>query len=123
MIVLNSKLSGADSFQTTMEYCFGKKGLIAISLAQWAFAFGGMLAFCVIIGDTIPHVLVAVWPSLPEREVLWLFSDRRFIIVLFVLSISYPLSMYRDIAKVCLFGVVSACLTSTVGKSILIGVS
>ena len=83
-----------------MERCFGKKGLIAISIAQWAFAFGGMLAFCVVVGDTIPHVLVAIFPSLPDRRVLWLLSDRRFIIVLFVLGISYPLSLYRDIAKV-----------------------
>jgi sodium-coupled neutral amino acid transporter 11 len=36
LIVVNSKLSGADSFQGTMEYCFGRPGLIAISVAQWA---------------------------------------------------------------------------------------
>jgi sodium-coupled neutral amino acid transporter 11 len=36
LIVINSKLSGADSFQGTVEYCFGKWGLIAISIAQWA---------------------------------------------------------------------------------------
>ena len=36
LIVINSKLSGADSFQGTVEFCFGKSGLIAISLAQGA---------------------------------------------------------------------------------------
>ena len=36
LIVVNSKLSGANSFQATVEYCFGQPGLIAISLAQWA---------------------------------------------------------------------------------------
>jgi sodium-coupled neutral amino acid transporter 11 len=36
LIVINSKLSGADSFQGTVEYCFGHTGLIAISVAQWA---------------------------------------------------------------------------------------
>ena len=35
LIVINSKLSGADSFQATVEHCFGKSGLVAISLAQW----------------------------------------------------------------------------------------
>ncbi|KAL9640713.1 MAG: hypothetical protein Q9164_000108 [Protoblastenia rupestris] len=55
LIVINSKLSGADSFQSTMERCYGRSGLIAISVAQWAFAFGGMIAFCIIVGDTIPH--------------------------------------------------------------------
>lgn len=36
LIVTNSKLSGADSFQATMEHCYGKSGLVAISVAQWA---------------------------------------------------------------------------------------
>jgi sodium-coupled neutral amino acid transporter 11 len=100
LIVTNSKLSGTNSFQETMQHCFGKSGLVAISVAQWAFAFGGMVAFCIIIGDTIPHVLAAVFPSLPQTSVLWLLTDRRAIIVLFVLGMSYPLSLYRDIAMV-----------------------
>lgn len=32
LIVINSKLSGASSFQATTEYCFGKSGLVAISV-------------------------------------------------------------------------------------------
>lgn len=100
LIVINSKLSGADSFQATMQHCFGKSGLIAISVAQWAFAFGGMIAFCIIVGDTIPHVLGAIFPSLREIPFLWLLTDRKAVIVIFVLGVSYPLSLYRDIAKV-----------------------
>ncbi|EON62705.1 hypothetical protein W97_01929 [Coniosporium apollinis CBS 100218] len=99
LIVVNSKLSGANSFQATVEHCFGKSGLIAISIAQWAFAFGGMVAFCIIVGDSIPHVLAALFPSLPNMPFLWLLTDRRAVIVLFILGISYPLSLYRDIAK------------------------
>ena len=100
LIIINSKLSGTDSFQATMQHCFGRSGLVAISIAQWAFAFGGMVAFCVIIGDTIPHVLEAVIPGLRELPFLWLLTDRRAVIILFVLGISWPLSLYRDIAKV-----------------------
>jgi sodium-coupled neutral amino acid transporter 11 len=100
LIVVNSKLSGADSFQATMQHCFGKSGLIAISVAQWAFAFGGMIAFCIIVGDTIPHVLEALIPGLRDVPFLWLLTDRRAVIVLFVLGVSWPLSLYRDIAKV-----------------------
>ncbi|ORY00100.1 transmembrane amino acid transporter protein-domain-containing protein [Clohesyomyces aquaticus] len=99
LIVINSKLSGANSFQATVEHCFGKSGLIAISLAQWLFAFGGMVAFCVIIGDTIPRVLDALFPALAEMSFLWLLTNRRAVIVLLVVGISYPLSLYRDIAK------------------------
>jgi solute carrier family 38 (sodium-coupled neutral amino acid transporter), member 11 len=100
LIIINSKLAGADSFQATVQHCFGRSGLVAISIAQWAFAFGGMVAFCVIIGDTIPHVLEAIIPGLRDLPFLWLLTDRRAVIVLFVLGVSWPLSLYRDIAKV-----------------------
>jgi amino acid permease len=63
-------------------------------------AFGGMIAFCIIVGDTIPHVFAALFPKLSEMPFLWLLTDRRAIIVIFILGISYPLSLYRDIAKV-----------------------
>ncbi|KAH7319668.1 transmembrane amino acid transporter protein-domain-containing protein [Stachybotrys elegans] len=99
LIVINSKLSGRSSFQGTVEYCFGKPGLITISLAQWVFAFGGMVAFGVIVGDTIPHVLAAVWPGLSSIPVIGLITDRRIAIAVFVMGVSYPLTLYRDIAK------------------------
>lgn len=100
LIIVNSKLSGSNSFQGTMEHAFGKSGLVAISIAQWAFAFGGMIAFCIIVGDTIPHVISAMFPSWREASFLWLLTNRRAVIVLFILGVSYPLSLYRDIAKV-----------------------
>ncbi len=102
LIVINSKLSGRDSFQGTVEHCFGRVGLVAISLAQWAFAFGGMVAFGVIVGDSIPHVLEAIFPGLGNVPVLRLLTNRRVVIFLFISGISLPLSLYKDIAKVCL---------------------
>ncbi|TPX10986.1 uncharacterized protein E0L32_008023 [Thyridium curvatum] len=99
LIVVNSKLSGASSFQGTVERCFGRPGLVAVSLAQWLFAFGGMVAFCVIVGDSIPHVLLAVWPSIRDVPVVGLLANRRVAIVVFVIGVSYPLTLYRDIAK------------------------
>lgn len=100
LIVVNSKLSGANSFQGTVEHCFGRTGLIAISVAQWAFAFGGMVAFGVVVGDSIPHVLEAVFPGLRSWPVLGLLADRRVVIAVFIMGVSYPLTLYRDIAKV-----------------------
>ncbi|ETS77456.1 hypothetical protein PFICI_11330 [Pestalotiopsis fici W106-1] len=99
LIVVNSKLSGANSFQGTVEHCFGRSGLIAISIAQWAFAFGGMVAFGVVVGDSIPHVLEAVFPGLRTWPVLGLLADRRVVIAVFIMGVSYPLTLYRDIAK------------------------
>ena len=99
LIVINSKLSGSGSFQGTVERCFGRPGLIAISLAQWLFAFGGMVAFGVIVGDSIPHVLQAIWPDLINVPVLGWLADRRGAIVVFIMGVSYPLTLYRDISK------------------------
>ncbi|EFW99045.1 aspartic-type endopeptidase [Grosmannia clavigera kw1407] len=99
LIVVNSKLSGASSFQGTVEHCFGRPGLVAISLAQWVFAFGGMVAFGVIVGDSIPHVLLAIWPALRDAPVVGLLADRRVVIALCLGTVSYPLTLYRDIAK------------------------
>lgn len=123
LIVINSKLSGADSFQATMQHCFGSSGLVAISVAQWAFAFGGMIAFCIIVGDTIPHVIEALIPGLRDVPFLWLLTDRRAVIVLFILGISWPLSLYRDIAKVrSVCGGIDLRLTSIARQSIYIGI-
>ncbi|KAG5982101.1 hypothetical protein E4U55_002279 [Claviceps digitariae] len=99
LIVINSKLSGTSSFQGTVQYCFGRPGLIAISVAQWIFAFGGMVAFGVIVGDTIPHVLLAIWPNLGDVPLIGLLADRRVAIAVFIMGVSYPLTLYRDIAK------------------------
>ena len=59
-----------------------------------------MIAFCIIIGDTIPKVFQALFPSLPNTPFLWLLTNRRAVIIIFTLGVSYPLSLYRDIAKV-----------------------
>jgi sodium-coupled neutral amino acid transporter 11 len=64
-------------------------------------AFGGMIAFCIIIGDSIPHVITAVVPNIDKMPVLWLLANRRAIIAITTMGISYPLTLYRDIAKVC----------------------
>jgi len=60
LIVINSKLSGANSFQATMQHCYGKPGLIAISLAQWAL----WVLYALVLGnseanepDTVPLVV------------------------------------------------------------------
>lgn len=122
LIVVNSKMSGRDSFQGTVEHCFGKSGLIAISVAQWAFAFGGMIAFGIIVGDSIPHVLTAIWPGLREVPILGLLANRRVVIAVFIMGISYPLSLYRDIAKVRILHIYhGGALIRVVSKSQYVG--
>jgi solute carrier family 38 (sodium-coupled neutral amino acid transporter), member 11 len=59
----------------------------------------GMCAFGIIIGDTIPHVIRSVFPTLQTIPVLSIFANRQFIIALCTVCVSYPLSLYRDIHK------------------------
>ncbi|MCO5565632.1 hypothetical protein L7F22_019306 [Adiantum nelumboides] len=93
LIVLNAKLSGRTTYIDIMDHCFGKNGRVAVSIFQGAFAFGGMCAFIVVIGDTIPHVLSSIIPSL-EHSFL---TSRAFIMIVCTMSISFPLSLYREI--------------------------
>lgn len=82
-----------------MGHCFGEYGRAGVSFFQFAFAFGGMAAFGVIIGDTIPHVLAFVFPFLEGMPVLSLLTNRMFVIFLATVTVSYPLSLHRDISK------------------------
>ncbi|KIM69215.1 hypothetical protein SCLCIDRAFT_13320 [Scleroderma citrinum Foug A] len=99
LVVLNAKLSGGNSYLEIMHNCFGPSGRAAVSLFQFTFAFGGMCAFGIIIGDTIPHVIRSAFPTLYQIPVLSLFTNRQVIITLCTLCVSYPLSLYRDIHK------------------------
>ncbi|KAH6914001.1 amino acid transporter [Coprinopsis sp. MPI-PUGE-AT-0042] len=99
LIVRNAKLSGRHSYIDIMDHCFGSAGRAAVSIFQFAFAFGGMCAFGIIIGDSLPHVMRSVFPGLATTPVLSLLVNRQFMIALCTLCISYPLSLYRDIHK------------------------
>lgn len=58
-----------------------------------------MCAFGIIIGDTIPHVIRYVFPTLQSVPVLSILTHRQAIILLTTLCVSFPLSLYRDIHK------------------------
>ncbi|KAG0706109.1 amino acid transporter [Suillus ampliporus] len=99
LVVINAKLSGRTSYIEVMNSCFGPSGRAAVSFFQFTFAFGGMCAFGIIIGDTIPHVIGSIFPTLHTMPVLSILTNRQFIIVLCTTCVSYPLSLYRDIHK------------------------
>ncbi|KAH8828440.1 amino acid transporter [Flagelloscypha sp. PMI_526] len=100
LIVVNAKLSGRTSYIDIMGHCFGPTGRAAVSVFQFAFAFGGMCAFQIIIGDSIPAVIRSIFPNISNASFpLHLFSSRAFIIILCTTCVSYPLSLHRDIHK------------------------
>ncbi|KAG1142508.1 hypothetical protein G6F37_004840 [Rhizopus arrhizus] len=72
LLIYNGKLSGTSTYQDLMEFAFGKPGLIAISIFQFVFAFGGMAAYCVIIAM---KVQVIQFHMLFVRYILKLTKD------------------------------------------------
>ena len=69
------------------------------------------------MGDTIPSVIAALFPTFPKLPFLWLLTNRRAMIVVCTLGLSYPLSLYRDIAKV------RTMLSAIASHSLIISVS
>jgi len=57
-----------------------------------------MIAFCIIVGDTIPHVMIGFFPSLQDMHFLWLLTDRRGAIVIFILLAS---SVHVGLGRLC----------------------
>ncbi|GEQ69058.1 hypothetical protein JCM33374_g2729 [Metschnikowia sp. JCM 33374] len=102
LIVINAHISQTKSYQDTANFCYGRTGRLVLLASISSFAYGGCMAFCIIIGDTIPHVLKSMLPSSitsTDTSVIgWLF-ERNVIIVVFTTCISYPLSLNRDISK------------------------
>ncbi|KAK9449038.1 transmembrane amino acid transporter protein-domain-containing protein [Limtongia smithiae] len=99
LMVVNAKLSATNSYQATVSACFGRAGYFAISLAQGLFAFGGSIAFTVIIGDTIPHVVLAIFPRFVNIPVLNWLTQRSPVMVLAIAFVSFPLSLSKNIAN------------------------
>jgi sodium-coupled neutral amino acid transporter 11 len=117
LIVINAELSNTNLYQDFVYKCYGKWGKIVLLVSISFFAYGGCMAFCVIIGDTIPHVLKAMLPASitgPQSAISWVFS-RNFIIVFFTGCVSYPLSLNRDISKLA-----KASGLALVGMSIIV---
>lgn len=52
-----------------------------------------------LLGDTIPHVILSVFPNIRNIPVLSIFTSRQFVIAFCTVTVSYPLSLYRDIHK------------------------
>ncbi|KAG4084630.1 hypothetical protein H8356DRAFT_1436005 [Neocallimastix lanati (nom. inval.)] len=97
VLIKDSKLSGQKTYQGLMYFCYGKFGFLIISLFQFIFAYGGMCAYSIIVGDTISTVLAQyISPSFFAYEFL---TSRSVIICLTTFLVILPLSLNRDISK------------------------
>lgn len=89
LIVKNLVISGTNTYQDSVQKAMGKKGKLLIMLANGLFAFGGCVAFCIIIGDSIPHVLRTLVPAN--------YIERNWVVICTTIFISLPLSLHKNI--------------------------
>lgn len=103
------KVADVNSYETLMEASFGRPGFVFLSVNMFLLSFGSMVAYLIIIKDTLP-VLLHVTPH--DEDI------KRVIMFISSLLIILPLSMQRDISdleKTSQFNVIlNTCLVALV---------
>jgi len=113
LLISASEIANRGSYQSLIYHCFGKWGFYFVSIFIFIFPYGALIAYLLIIGDTIPAVL-ADWGGHD-----W-WNDRRFVISVVVAFVIYPLCLLPKVgylAKtscVSLLAVLWICLSVTI---------
>ncbi|KAJ9452380.1 Vacuolar amino acid transporter 2 [Diplonema papillatum] len=84
--------TGYTSYEELMMSTLGKKGRRIINVALFCLSFGGMIAYLVIIADTVPPVLTKWFGAT-------VFQDRSLCLVVTTAGLCLPLGLLRDIGK------------------------
>eukprot|EP00474_Spongospora_subterranea_P003278 CRZ03736.1 hypothetical protein [Spongospora subterranea] len=93
MLVQCANKVGATTYEGLCRQILGGKAFNVVLLCMGAFAFGGMTAYLILIGDAATFVSRA-WFGTDT-----IFSDRRILILGFSCICVLPLSLIRDITK------------------------
>eukprot|EP00986_Skeletonema_menzelii_P003267 scaffold980_cov140-Skeletonema_menzelii.AAC.6 len=83
------KVADVNSYETLMEASFGRPGFIFLSVNMFLLSLGSMIAYLIIIKDTLPVLLQVA----PDDE-----DTKRVIMFISSLLIILPLSLQRDIS-------------------------
>lgn len=114
LVVVNGKLLGQKLYTATVTHCFGTPGRWTILVVQGLFAYGGTMAFCVIIGDTVPHVLQSF---LGTSGVMKWLTARNTVLVVTTTCVLFPLSLSRDISHLS-----KALMMALLGMVAIVGI-
>ncbi|KAJ3333799.1 hypothetical protein HDU91_002847, partial [Kappamyces sp. JEL0680] len=114
--------AGVTSYHDLMRKTFGKRGAQLYGIFAFLFAFGGCCAYTVIVGDTVPVVVRALFgvSSLPTTQLsfwLRLLTDRRVSILLCSYLIMLPVSSVRNITSLAKYSIFA------LGAIVLIAIS
>lgn len=115
LIVKNLKISQSKTYQQSVEYTMGNVGKFIILFGNGMFALGGCISFLIIIGDTLPHVLVALMPRFAT-----FLKSRSFTILVCGWFVCFPLALHRDIGKLGGFSTIAFISMGFIVLSVII---
>ncbi|KAL8584013.1 hypothetical protein ACOMHN_048620 [Nucella lapillus] len=98
LLVKGGDLAKACSYQGVVQEAFGRPGWYTLTFLQFTYPFIAMVSYNVIIGDTITKIIL--WLNAHSSSFVDNFlGNRQFVIILVTLTVTLPLSLYRNIGK------------------------
>ena len=94
---------GKLNYEELMGELYGTVGLHSFCFFAGILAFGAMSVYLIIIGDTIPKVLLAANVTAGP------FTDRATVIVFFGILFVLPVSLLKDLSKLAYTSLISVC--------------
>lgn len=93
MLISAGEKVGRLNYEELMAESFGSAGIHAFAVFAGVLAFGAMSAYLVILGDTIPEILLA------SGITTGAFADRSSVIGIFGIFFILPVSLLKDLSK------------------------
>lgn len=93
MLIATGEKTGRLNYEELMADIFGNTGIYFVSLFVGVLAFGAMSAYLVIVGDTVPEIVLA------SGSTTGAFADRTSVILLFGIFCMLPVSLLKDMSK------------------------
>ena len=121
LLIETGKRAGVNSYETLLEVAFGRAGFVFISINMFLMSYGAMVAYLLVLKDTVPTVLGV---SEDDEE------SKRAVLLISSLAIILPLSMQRDMADLsktstvsvmfdlCMVGIIAMCSITPVRNTI-----
>ncbi|XP_062862735.1 putative sodium-coupled neutral amino acid transporter 11 [Trichomycterus rosablanca] len=107
LLIKGGNLSGTKSYQALVQSTFGFAGYLILSVLQFLYPFIAMISYNIITGDTLTKVFQRI-PGVSPDQIL---ANRHFVIGISTIFFTFPLSLYRDVAKLGKVSLVSMLLT------------
>ncbi|XP_054286710.1 putative sodium-coupled neutral amino acid transporter 11 [Macrosteles quadrilineatus] len=103
LMVRSAHICGSFSYSGIMAAAFGSTGFFLLSALQFVYPFIAMVSYNVVVGDTVTKVLVRMF-GLSSTALL---ARRDFVVLLCTLSVTVPLCLQKDMARLARASMVS----------------